>query len=109
MIIEYKTPAAEANHIPYEVSGKKVIFDDDLSINLSKREKDDPVHIDVCFDEDGELCIGAAAGWAYVAEIDIPAREYEYPEVEEGEEPEPPTPVPLDMNKVKLTLWEVKE
>ena len=62
MIIEYKTPAAEQSHIPYEVSGKKVIFDDDLSINLSKREKDDPVHIDVCYDEDGELCIGAAAG-----------------------------------------------
>ena len=107
MIIEYKTPEAEASHIPYETSGKKVIFDDDLSINLSKREKDDPVHIDICFDEDEELCIGAAAGWAYVAEIDIPAREYEYPEVEEGEDPQPPVPVPLDMDKVKLTLWEI--
>ena len=108
MIIEYKTPAAEANHITYEVSGKKVIFDDDLSINLSKREKDDPVHIDVCYDEDGELCIGAAAGWAYVAEIDIPARQYEYPEVEEGEEPLPPVPVPLDMDTVTLTLWAIE-
>jgi len=94
--------------IPYEENGKKVIFDDDLSINLAKREKDDPVHIDVCFDEDGCLVIGAAAGWAYVAEIDIPAREYEYPEVEEGEEPQAPIPVPLDMDKVTLTLWAIE-
>ena len=107
MIIEYKTPAAEQSHIPYEVSGKKVIFDDDLSINLSKREKDDPVHIDICYDQDGALCIGAAAGWAYVAEIDIPAKEYEIPEVEEGEEPQPPVAKPLDMDKVTLTLWAI--
>ena len=103
MIIEYKTPAAEQSHIPYEVSGKKVIFDDDLSINLSKREKDDPVHIDVCYDEDGELCIGAAAGWAYVAEIDIPAREY----IEPAGEEEAPEPVPFDIDKVTLTLWAI--
>jgi hypothetical protein len=30
--------------------------------------------------------IGAAAGRAYVAEIDIPAREYEYHEGTEGDE-----------------------
>ena len=98
----------EGPKIPYEVSGKKVIFDDDLSINLSKREKDDPVHIDVCYDEDGELCIGAAAGWAYVAEIDIPARRYEYPEPEEGEEPPAAIPLPLDMDTVTLTLWAIE-
>ena len=98
----------EGPKIPYEESGKKVIFDDDLSINLAKREKDDPVHIDVCYDQDGDLVVGAAAGWAYVAEIDIPAREYEYPEVEEGEEPQPPVPVPLDMDKVTLSLWSIE-
>lgn len=106
MIIQYKTPEAENNHIPYETSGKKIIFDDDLSINLQKREKDDPVHIDVCFDTDDELCIGAAAGWAYVAEIDIPARRYEDVPVEGGEEGETQRePVPLDMDLVTLTLW----
>ncbi len=106
MIILYKTPEAENNHIPYEESGKKVIFDDDLSINLQKREKDDPVHIDVCFDTDGDLCIGAAAGWAYVAEIDIPARRYEDVPVEGGEEGETEhVPVPFDMDRVTLTLW----
>lgn len=96
----------EGPKIPFEVSGKKVIFDDDLSINLSKREKDDPVHIDVCYDQDGELCIGAAAGWAYVAEIDIPARQYE--EVEGEGEGTTLQPVPLDMDTVTLTLWAIE-
>ncbi len=94
--------------IDYEVTGQKICFDDDLTINLKKREEDWPVHIDVCFDADGELVIGTAAGRAYVAEIDIPAREYEEHEAEEGQEPEPPTPMPLDMDKVTLSLWAVE-
>ena len=94
--------------IPYEVNGTKICFDDDLTINLSKRQQDWCVHIDVCSDQDGELVIGTAAGRAYVAEIDIPAREYEYHEAGEGEEPEPPTPLPLDMDKVTLSLWSIE-
>ena len=90
--------------IPYEVNGKKVTFDDDLTINLAKRQKDDPEHIDVCFDRDGELVIGTAAGRAYVAEIDIPAREYTTPEGED----EQPEPVPLDMETVTLSLWAIE-
>ncbi len=91
--------------IPYEVSGTKVTFDDDLTINLAKRQKDDPEHIDVCYDQDGELVIGAAAGRAYVAELDIPAREYET----EGEgEDQTITPLPLDMDKVTLSLWSIE-
>ncbi len=98
--------------IDYEVQDtatkKKITFDDDLTINLAKREEDWPVHIDVCYDSDGNLVLGTAAGRAYVAEIDIPAREYIYPEpAEEGEEPEPPTPVPLDLDKVTLSLWAI--
>lgn len=93
--------------IPYEVTGKKICFDDDLTINLAKRQKDDPEHIDVCFDQDGELVIGAAAGRAYVAEIDIPAKEYEYHESENEGDSEPPEPIPLDMDKVTLTLWAI--
>ena len=90
--------------IPYEVTGKKITFDDDLTINLSKRQKDDPEHIDVCYDRDGDLCIGAAAGRQYVAEIDIPAREYAVSG--EGED-QAVTPLPLDMDKVTLTLWAI--
>jgi len=103
----------EGPKIDYEIQNtatkKKITFDDDLTINLIKREEDWPVHIDVCFDADGCLVIGTAAGRAYVAEIDIPAREYIYPEpAEEGEEQDPPTPVPLDLDKVTLSLWAVE-
>ena len=86
--------------IPYEVIGKKICFDDDLTINLQKRQKDDPEHIDVCYDADQELVIGVAAGRAYVAELDIPPVEYE---VEEQV-----TPLPLDMDKVTLSLWSIE-
>lgn len=97
--------------IPYEVTGKKVCFDDDLTINLAKREQDYPVHIDICSNRDGELVIGTAAGRRYVAEIDIPAREYIYPDppADPEEEADPPVPVPLDMDKVTLSLWAIEE
>lgn len=91
--------------IPYEEFGTKVCFDDDLTINLAKRVEDDPVHIDICFDEDDALVIGAAAGRLYVAEIDIPARTYH----EEGEGEEKTLVAdPLDMAKVTLTLWAIE-
>lgn len=104
--------------ISYEVRKNKITFDDDLTINLEKRESDCDVHIDICFDADKNLVIGAAAGRRYVAEIDIPARRYEevenenYSETENGdyEMREPKfnrVPVPFDMDRVTLTLWEV--
>lgn len=95
----------EGTKIPYSVSGKKVTFNDDLTINLASREQDWPVHIDICYDEDRALVIGAAAGRAYVAEIDIPARQYTEEEVD-GEIQR--TPVPLDMDTVSLSLWSIE-
>ena len=100
----------EGEKIPYEQNGNKVCFDDDLTINLAKREEDEAVHIDICYDGDGALVVGAAAGRRYVAEIDIPAREYTETEeeTEEGEQTQTRRdPVPLDMDKVTLTLWAV--
>lgn len=104
----------QGTKIPYEVDETRITFADDLSINLSKREEDWPVHIDVCFGATGELVIGAAAGRAYVAEIDIPARQYVDTEAPatlgEGEETTQPQreAVPLDMETVTLTLWAVE-
>ena len=95
----------EGPKIPYSVSEKKVTFNDDLTINLAKRQQDWPVHVDICSNEDGELVIGAAAGRAYVAELDVPAKEYEEPQGED----EPIVTIPLDMDKVTLTLWAIKE
>jgi len=99
----------EGPKIDYEVKNtstkKAITFDDDLSINLIKREQDWPVHIDVCFDENGWLTIGTAAGRRYVAEIDIPARQYT--EETDPEDPEQTirTPVPLNLDNVTLSLW----
>ena len=95
----------EGPKIPYSVDGTRVTFNDDLTINLASREQDWPVHIDICFDEDRALVIGAAAGRAYVAEIDIPARQYTEEEID-GEIQH--TPVPLDMDTVTLSLWSIE-
>ena len=114
----------EGRKIPYEVKGTKICFDDDLTINLSKRQEDWNTHIDVCSDKNGALVIGAASGNYYVAQIDIPKREYEeiisddepteaaYSDDEIGNENEMQKqpqiirePKPLDMDSVTLTLW----
>ena len=95
----------EGPKIPYSVDGTRVTFNDDLTINLASREQDWPVHIDICFDEDRALVIGAAAGRAYVSQSDIPARRYTEEEVD-GEMQR--IPLPLDMDTVTLTLWAIE-
>lgn len=90
--------------IPYELNGKKIIFDDDLMLNLGKRQGEEPVHIDICYNTARQLITGTQDAWAYVAEIDIPKREYTEPENEEDS----PEPLPLDMDTVTLTLWAVE-
>lgn len=104
----------EGKKIEYEVTGNKICFDDDLTINLAKREEDETVEIDVCFDKDKNLVIGAAAGRAYVAQIKIPARTYEE-DVENaaetsGEMPETGTtrkPAAFDIDRITLSLWAI--
>ena len=104
----------EGAKIPYEVNGTKVCFDDDLTINLAKRQEDWAVHIDVCSDDEGALVIGAKSGSYYVAQFDIPEKEYEETEEEtdgidaqsDGQHEETSRVAkPLDMDKVTLTLW----
>ncbi len=106
----------EGTKIAYTTSDKRITFNDDLTINLAKRQRDWPVHIDVCSDEDNELVIGTAAGRSYIAEIDIPAKEYEEIEdVNENDSAEAmsestvPQPLPFDMESVTLTLWAIKK
>ena len=98
--------------IPYSVNTRttNITFDDDLSIKLSKREQDWPVHIDICSDSDDCLVIGAAVGRRYVAQIDIPARAYETIIVEEdGQMVEHEQPVALDLDTVTLSLFAIDE
>ena len=94
----------EGAKVPYEESGCRITFDDDLTINLTKREQDWADHIDVCYDEDRNLVLGATAGRTYVAQIDIPPRQYTDEDVNEESQR---VPVPLDMDTVTLSLWAV--
>ena len=66
-------PEDGKNFIPYEVSGKTIDFDDgELMFNVSKKERDYEVVIDICEDYTGGLVMGADAGDKYVAQIIIP-------------------------------------
>ena len=105
----------EGTKIEYDVVGTKIYFADELMINLAKIQKDDPVHKDICFDSEGDLVIGAEVGKYYVAEIDVPAVEYEEVPTE-GSASESGmgggmalVAKPLDMDKVTLTLWSIDD
>lgn len=117
----------EGQKIAYKQTGTVVSFaDGELSLNCASYQRDWDVHLDICSNTDGNLVIGTATGLNYVAELDIPAREYIYPEeptaelVENGDggedeggtsgmsgERPAPTIVPLDMKKVTLSLWAI--
>lgn len=96
----------EGPKIPFEQRNCKLVFgDDDLSIRCDNRQRDWPVHEDICVDDNGNLKLGL--GKYYIAQVDIPARDYiEVPdEGGDGQEQTRREPVPLDMSNVTLTLW----
>ncbi len=108
--------------IAWSQSGNKLIFgDDDLSIRCDTRQRDWPVQVDICADEDGNLVIGVGKGRYYVAQVQIPPTAYKETEIEVTEEEdadggtmgeEGHTHIkrevqPLNMNEVILTLWSV--
>lgn len=100
------------NHIEYEVSAKKIIFgDDELSINLSSRERDFEVSLDICIDSENGIVIGTGGrAQKYAAQVIIPARRYDVIDNgvnELGEPQEIPVPIPFDMSLCTLILWEV--
>lgn len=107
-----KTPGRP--HIDFAVSGgKKVTFgDDELTINLAARERDEAVTLDICIDADGGIVIGVGGtAQKYAAQIDIPARRYDV--IEDGEDEMTgetrtiPVPIAFDISLCTLTLWEV--
>lgn len=117
--------------IAWEQDGSKLYFgDDELMINAAKQQRDWPVHTDICADDNGNLVIGVGVGRYYVAQVDIPAREYQEvpvePEATDAQDAaesdaaedtghggmEAKTrldPMPLDMSKVTLTLWSLDD
>lgn len=99
----------EGTKINYSVEDTKLTLRDEMTLDLEKYERDFPVHIDICKNKFGMLTFGLSE--KYVAQIDIPAREYN--EVQNGtdEEGNPKidkVPVPFDMNKTTLTLWSLE-
>ena len=73
--------------IAWSQSGNKLIFgDDDLSIRCDTRQRDWPVQVDICADEDGNLVIGVGKGRYYVAQVQIPPTAYKETEIEVTEE-----------------------
>ena len=119
--------ANEGRKVEYEENGSWLIFDDQISLNLKKLEADNDVHIDITANAFGKLQTGEGA--YYVAQVFIPARQYEETEVKNPDyvEPEDPEetdefgagyvsrtiikkdPVPFSMDNVTLTLYALKE
>lgn len=110
--------------IAWEQNGNKLVFgDEDLSIRCDTRQRDYPVHVDICADDDGNLVIGVGAGRYYVAQVDIPAITYIETVVEPEETGDTPAEdgdnmgrsnikreaQPLNMADVVLTLWSVDD
>lgn len=104
MIIVEKT---EGSKIEHEIMGNLLVLDNAIYLNLPIYERDYPVSIDISRNEYGMLTMGLSR--SYVAQIDIPEREYELVETdnqdEDGNYISARMPLPFDFNKVTLTLW----
>lgn len=102
-------------HIEWAQSGtKKITFgDDELTINLASRERDEKVTLDICIDAEDGIVIGVGGtAQKYAAQIEIPARRYDVIEdgTDEitGEVREVPVPIEFDISLCTLTLWEME-
>lgn len=116
-MIVVKIPEDGKRFIEYAEEGFMLSFgDDELIINLKKRERDEEVTLDVCRDYLGGLTLGTGGAKEYVAEIIIPARRYEEKaisnpgdtsgEEEVGDNVAEIVPLPFDMERVELHLFE---
>ncbi|MBQ9349162.1 MAG: hypothetical protein IJT94_17790 [Oscillibacter sp.] len=110
--------------IEWRQKGTKLYFgDEDLIIRCDTRQREYPVRVDICADEDGNLGTGVSGNCAYVAQIEIPGFRYTEPEETAAAEGETAAEtgevrmeqgsgkrevLPLDMAEVTLTLWNVE-
>lgn len=119
----------EGAKIAWEQNKTKIVFgDDDLAIRCDTRQRDIPVTVDVCMDDQNNLTIGTGTGRYYVAQVEIPAQKFvevkdpaedaqEATETAEGAEGKGTAntrkthteAVPLDMADVKLILWSLDD
>lgn len=96
----------------------KIIFgDDDLAVNCATRQREQDITVDICYDSEQNLVIGAAGAVRYVAQIFIPGFKYDETETTEEvmdmdgnkktENRIVKTKKDLDMADVVLTLWSI--
>ena len=106
-----KIPENAENVIEYSVRKNVLSLNDfELSVNLAKKERDDPVHLDFCFDYLGGLINGVGeSAQKYVAQVDIPARQYEDVTEDNPKTVTKRVAKEFSMDNVTLTLWELKE
>lgn len=90
----------EGAKVPYSVDGNKITIRDEMTLDVSKYERDYPVNLDICNNKDGILVVGLSD--YYVAQLEIPERQYTEETV--GEDVTM-VPVPFDMDNVTLVLW----
>lgn len=106
----------EGTKIDYLENGTRLSFaDGELTLNLARYQKDDEVVMkDIMVDSEGFLTTGK--GRYFVAQVEIPAKEYDeetetVTEEVDGEEVEREvvtrTAKPLDMDKVILYLFSI--
>jgi hypothetical protein len=96
---------SKGRKIDYTADGTVIVFgDDELTLDLAELQDDWDIHVTICYNKRHRLTTGRG-GITYVAEIDIPAREY----VESEEEDGGSVPAPLDMDSVTLALWGIGE
>ncbi len=96
--------------IGYEVEGTTLWVGDRIAIRLPKYQTDTEVTKDICADDNGNLVMGL--GKNYVAQVTIPAKEYDYTEQENEETGEMETvqiEKDFDIAKCTLTLWSIEE
>lgn len=99
----------EGPKINYSIENTVFSLNDEIMMDVSKFERDFPVHIDICKNQFGMLTFGLSE--RYVAQVDIPAREYQMVENgidEEGNPKYEKVAVPFDIEKATLTLWNVE-
>ncbi len=105
----------DGSKIPYKLTKTKISFNDgELTLDLERYRRDWDVTIDICRNKDNMLVIGTGTGLYYVAQIVIPAAQYELLEEpidnaadEENRTSEQLNVLPLDTSQVILYLWEV--
>ena len=103
-----KKPESGKKFVGYSLDGNILsLGDDEIMINLAKKERDDEVVIDIVRDLTQGLLMGLE-GATYVAEIHIPPREYatETAVGEDGKDTTKLVPIAFDPDKVTLYLFE---